>query len=71
MRNSTLLQLGFVDKSYEDEGEHFKEFELKLKNCSIVILGETVEIQQGNSVYVEVPNCKYILDLKNLIKLFK
>ena len=71
MNKQALLKRGFVDTSFEYEGEHFSEFTLKLPEMTIQISGiDLVEISTPND-WLTVPNCKTIKDLDNLIRLFK
>ena len=66
MKKEELLELGFKDKSCED----FEQFTLDINDF--------VRIEYSNLFvdifvfdhWVNVPNCKTIADMKNLIKLF-
>lgn len=71
MEKQALLKRGFVDTSFDYEGEHFSEFTLQLANMTIQISGiDLVEIAT-HSDWLTVPNCKTIKDLDDLIRLFK
>ena len=71
MNEKELLELGFIDTSYLEENEKFTEFTLKNENFEIQISRiENVEIKLENGFWNQVPNCKTIEDLKQLIKLF-
>jgi hypothetical protein len=71
MNQKELLELGFVDTSYNEEGIDFTEFTLTTEKFTIQISGlDLVEIQFIGLGWIDVPNCKTIDDLKCLIKLF-
>ena len=71
MNKQALLKRGFVDTSYDYEGDHFSEFTLQLQDLTIMISGiDLVEIGT-HSDWLTVPNCKTIKDLDDLIRLFK
>jgi hypothetical protein len=71
MNQKELILLGFIDTSYQEEHIFFTEFTLKNENFEIQISGiENVEIKLENGFWNQVPNCKTIEDLKQLIKLF-
>ena len=71
MRKIDLLKLGFKDTSFTDEEILFTEFTLKKEKFTIQIHGENlVELEVEPKIWVEIPNCKKISDLKRLIKLF-
>ena len=71
MNKKELLELGFIDTSYSEEGINFTEFTFTTENFTIEILGiDLVEIKFLSIGWVEVPNCKSIDDLKHLIRLF-
>jgi hypothetical protein len=71
MNKKELLNLGFVDNSYTEEGHRYTEFLLTKENFSIEITGvETIEIKIQDNYWIEVPNCKTISDIKDLIRLF-
>lgn len=74
MEKQALLKRGFVDNSYEFEGEKFSEFKLTTENFDIEIIGvDMVEINNKKQPmhWLTVPNCKTIKDLDDLIRLFK
>ena len=66
MKKEELLNLGFIDRSYAD----IEQFTLEIN--------EFVRIETYNLLvdifvfdhWINVPNCKTIADMKNLIKLF-
>jgi hypothetical protein len=71
MRKIDLLKLGFKDTSYTEEEIEFTEFTLKKEKFTIQIHGDNlVEFEVEPKIWVEVPNCKKISHLKQLIKLF-
>lgn len=71
MNSIELLELGFIDTSYTEENENFTEFTLTTQKFEIQVSGiDNVEINFITIGWVDVPNCKTIEDLKNLIKLF-
>jgi len=71
MTDKELKDLGFKDNSFFDDGIRFTEFELITKKFKIEITGiNRVEIKFPDTGWVDVPNCKTIEDLKQLIKLF-
>jgi hypothetical protein len=66
-----LFELGFIDTSYTEDKVHFTEFTLTKEKFSIEISGiNLVEIHFLVIGWVDVPNCKTIDDLKQLIRLF-
>ncbi len=66
-----LLELGFIDTSYTEDGINFTEFTLTKDKFKIEISGiNLVEIHFLVIGWVGVPNCKTIDDLKQLIRLF-
>lgn len=77
MKITDLIKLGFKDTSYvedfqgHEESIHFQVYTLETENFTIQITGacEMVEIKI-NHEWIDVPNCKTITDIKNLIKLF-
>ena len=77
MNSNELLELGFVDTSYVEEGINFTEFTLQTDKFCIEVSGETlVEIQlfvahESFRTWIHVPNCKDIEDIKCLIRLFE
>ena len=71
MNENELLELGFIDTSYEEEGIVFTEYKLTTKDFTIEVLGaDNVEIHFTFMGWIDVPNCKTIDDLKHLIRLF-
>jgi len=71
MTDKELLDLGFTDTSYKEDGVSFTEFTLKKERFTIEVSGiDLVEIQFVGVGWVDVPNCKTIEDLKELIRLF-
>jgi len=71
MTDKELLDLGFKDNSFFDDGIRFTEFELMTEKFKIEITGiSRVEIKFPDTGWIGVPNCNTIEDLKLLIKLF-
>lgn len=71
MNGKELLELGFIDTSYNEDGIDFREHTFTTEDFTIEIDGiNSVEIR-FNLEWVYVPNCKTIDDLKQLIRLFK
>ncbi|MEN9655237.1 MAG: hypothetical protein RL311_145 [Bacteroidota bacterium] len=72
MRPKQLLALGFINTSYIDDEEiEYTQFDLKTENFNIQVSG--VNFVKMKLPYVDwftVPNCKTILDVECLIKLF-
>lgn len=67
-----LLELGFINTSYVEEGVNFTEFTLTSDNIKIEISGiNNVDIYFFDIGWINVPNCKTIKHLIDLIKLFK
>jgi len=66
MKKEELLNLGFIDTSYADveqftlEINEFTQIETYRNYVDICFFGD----------WINVPNCKTIYDMKNLIKLF-
>jgi hypothetical protein len=72
MNQNELLELGFIDTSYTEDGIDFTEFTLTKEKFIIEVSGiDNVEIKLSCGFWNDVPNCKTIEDLKQLIKLFK
>lgn len=72
MNKKELLELGFVDTSYVEEEIDYTEFTLTTENFKIEISGiDNVEIDFNGLGWIDVPNCKTIEDLKQLIRLFE
>lgn len=70
MKHQEILKLGFKENKWESEGENFTEYIIGNKEIGILISGTTlVEITYGKSVFIHVPNCNTIEDLKHLLKL--
>ena len=73
MTEKQILSLGFKKNEWEHDGETFIEFILGNieGGVGILISGTTlVELTPGNGVFITVPNCSTIRELKQLIKLF-
>lgn len=71
MREKDILSLGFKKNKWMDEGEKFTEYVVGNGEIGICISGRTlVEVTQGKGIFITVPNCETIEDLKQLIKLF-
>ena len=65
-------ELGFIETSYEEEDIVFTQFTLTTEKFVIDISGlDLVEIKFVAIGWLDVPNCKTIEDLKQLIRLFK
>lgn len=70
MNDKELLDLGFKDTSFEEDGKFFREFTLIHKNiCFEIDRDNSVDMAVDNN-WTTVPNCKTIEDLKQLVKLF-
>lgn len=66
-----LVELGFKKNECTDEGETFTEYLIGNSELGILISGiSLVEITQGKSVFITVPNCNDISDLTKLLNLF-
>jgi hypothetical protein len=71
MNEKEILSLGFKVNQWVHDGEEFVEYILGNGKVGIEISGLTlVEITYGKGVFITVPNCKSIDDLKDLIRLF-
>jgi len=72
MKKEELLKLGFKDMRFTDEKDnYFKQFVLKINEVTeIESYGNSVVDICVNDEWINVPNCKTIDDMKNLIKLF-
>ena len=71
MNEKELLELGFVDTSYVEEGINYTQHNLYTEKFIIEVSGiNLVEIDFKVNGWVTVPNCKTISDLKELIRLF-
>lgn len=70
MNEKEILSLGFKKNEWTYESENFVEYIKGNGNVGIEISGiNLVEITAGKGIFVTVPNCKTIDDLKSLIKL--
>jgi len=70
MTEKEILSLGFKKNQWEDEDEIFTEYLLGNGIVGILISGTTlVKITTGREVFISVPDCKTIKDLKSLVKL--
>jgi len=70
MTNKELKDLGFKDTSNTYDGMFFREFSLEKNLVKIEVNGlDSVEFAIDNN-WIELPKCKTIEDLKQLIKLF-
>lgn len=70
MKKSDLIKLGFKETSYIEEEIHFTKFTLETESFVIQVSGiDDVEIKIDDN-WIDVPNCKTINQLKQLIKLF-
>lgn len=66
-----LLSLGFSKNQWIDEGGNFTEHIIGNGSIGVEISGFTlVEITSGQRVFITVPNCENLEDLKCLLKLF-
>ena len=66
MKKEELLELGFKDTTYAD----FEQFTLEINEfVKIEYYNEIVDISISY-IWTNVPNCKTIADMKNLINLF-
>ena len=71
MNPNKLLELGFIDTSYSEDEIEFTEHTLTTENFKIEISGlDNVEIKFTSLGWIDVPNCKSVEDLKELIRLF-
>lgn len=71
MEEKQILELGFKKNQWEEENETFTEYLIGNKEVGVMISGTTlVEITQGKGIFITVPNCQTIEDLKELIRLF-
>ena len=70
MNEEEILLLGFKKNEWTYETENFVEYIKGNGNIGIEISGiNLVEITNGNGIFLTVPNCKTIDDLKLLVKL--
>lgn len=76
MNTKELLELGFVDLSDVIDGYVFSEYSFQNENIHIEITGisrveiKILNIDKKYTDWIDVPNCKTISDIKNLIKMF-
>jgi len=71
MSEEEILSIGFKKNEWTYETENFIEYVKGDGNVGIEISGiNLVEITAGNGVFITVPNCQTIDDLKSLVKLF-
>lgn len=65
-----LKKLGFKKNEWTDNGEIFTEHLKGNSEIGVLVSGiNLVEITQGKSVFITVPNCNDISDLKTLLNL--
>lgn len=70
MTEEEILSIGFQKNEWTYETENFIEYVKGDGNVGIEISGiNLVEITAGNGVFITVPNCQTIDDLKQLVKL--
>ena len=70
MTDIEILSIGFKKNQWEHDDEIFTEYLLGNGVVGILISGTTlIEITAGKEVFISVPNCKTIKDLKSLVKL--
>ena len=70
MEENEILALGFKDTSFSNGEDYFQEFTIEKGIVKIQVSGiDLVEIAIDNN-WVDLPNCKTIEDLKQLIRLF-
>ena len=70
MEENEILSLVFKKNQWTDEGNEFTEYLIGNKEVGILISGTTlVEITQGKGVFINVPCCETITDLKELKRL--
>ncbi len=70
MEKKELLGLGFKDTSFLNLEDYFREFTIEKGIVKIQVSGiDLVEIAIDNN-WIDLPNCKKIDDLKQLVKLF-
>jgi len=75
MKKEELLELGFVDTSWTNQnGNFFQRIQFKINEYDVIqfyeFYGESVVEICIEDEWVNVPNCKNITDMKNLINLF-
>jgi hypothetical protein len=67
----TLLSLGFKKNELIIEDDTFTEYIIGNDKIGIEISGiSLVELTVGKGIFITVPNCKTIDDLKSLMRLF-
>lgn len=69
MKQKQLLALGFKDTS-SPEDEIFNDYTYSKPELGINVYGDNLVDICIRGHWVEVPNCKTIADLKELIRLF-
>jgi hypothetical protein len=71
MDSKELKKIGFKDNTKTIDKETFTEFRFDGKEVSIEISGTTlVEITTGRNVWITVPGCQTLEDVKQLMRLF-
>jgi len=72
MKKEKLLKLGFKDMSFNfPNGRDFEKLQFEINNYKLIeFYGNSVVNICIENEWVNVPNCKTIDDMKNLIKLF-
>ena len=70
MSDKELLDLGFKDTSFEEDGMFFREFTLIYKSICFEIDGDNSVDMSIDNNWTTVPNCETIEDLKQLVRLF-
>lgn len=70
MNDKQLLSLGFIKSEWEDGADTFIEYFYGNSEIGIMISGQLIELVYGRSIYVDIPNCATIKDLKSIINLF-
>jgi hypothetical protein len=70
MEENEILSIGFKKNQWEEENETFTEYIIGNGKVGIEISGTTlVEITTCKGVFITVPNCETIEDLKELVRL--
>jgi hypothetical protein len=70
MTKEEILSIGFKRNEWTYETENFLEYVKGNGSLGILISSTNfVEITVGNGVFITVPNCKTIDDLKSLVRL--
>lgn len=71
MEAQELLALGFKDTSFVDDGIEFPEYTYELKTSfTIQISGRDLVEICDSVIWITVPSCNTIQDVKDLIRLF-